>query len=121
MTSTLRRNWHVYSRRNRQVEALEAGGTKTYALQDPVDGLTEDAVRTVMQKIIDKKAVASGEEHATEILGQTAAVLLIRPFFGVWGRRLEGAFWGSKSQSKSQSKELPRIMCAAALLDLFTV
>ena len=46
---------------------LEAGGTKTYALQDPAEGLTEDAVRTVMQKMIDKKAVASGEEYATEI------------------------------------------------------
>ena len=45
----------------------DAGGTKTYSLQDPVEGLTEDAVRTVMQKMIDKKAVASGEEYATEI------------------------------------------------------
>ena len=46
---------------------MESGSTKTYTLQDPIEGLTEDAVRTVMQKMIDKKAVASGEEYATEI------------------------------------------------------
>ena len=46
---------------------LEAGGTKTYNLQDPVEGLTEAKVRSVMQKMLDKEAVASGEDHATEI------------------------------------------------------
>ena len=46
---------------------LEAGGTKTYNLQDPAEGLTEDAVRTVMQKMIDKKAISVGGEQATEI------------------------------------------------------
>ena len=46
---------------------LEAGGTKTYSLQDPVEGLTDAEVRNVMQRMIDKKVVASGEDVATEI------------------------------------------------------
>ena len=46
---------------------LEAGSTKTYTLQDPAPGLTDAAVRTVMQKMIDKKAVSVGGEQATEI------------------------------------------------------
>ncbi|MBQ7498577.1 MAG: DUF2922 domain-containing protein [Selenomonas sp.] len=46
---------------------LEAGGTKTYNLQDPAPGLTDEAVKTVMQKMIDKKAVSVGGEQATEI------------------------------------------------------
>ena len=35
--------------------------------QDPAPGLTDAAVRTVMQKMIDKKAVSVGGEQATEI------------------------------------------------------
>ncbi len=34
---------------------LEAGGTKTYTLQDPAPGLTDAAVRTVMQKMIGQE------------------------------------------------------------------
>ena len=41
--------------------------TKTYTLQDPAPGLTDAAVRTVMQKMIDKKVVSVGGEQATEI------------------------------------------------------
>ncbi len=46
---------------------LESGSTKTYTLQDPIEGLTEDAVKGAMQKMVDKKAVAVGDDHATEI------------------------------------------------------
>ena len=46
---------------------LEAGGTKTYNLQDPAPELTDAAVRTVMQNMIDKKAVSVDGVQATEI------------------------------------------------------
>ncbi len=46
---------------------METGSTKTYTLQDPAEGLTDAAVRTVMQKMIDKEAVSVSGEKATEI------------------------------------------------------
>ena len=46
---------------------METGSTKTYTLQDPAEGLTDAAVRTVMQKMIDKEAVSVSGEHAKEI------------------------------------------------------
>ena len=46
---------------------LDAGTTKTYSLQDPAEDLTEAGVKSVMQKMIDKEAVAVGDAKAVEI------------------------------------------------------
>ena len=46
---------------------LETGTSKTYSLQDPVEGLTQAQVGAVMQKMIDKEAVSVSGEKATEI------------------------------------------------------
>ena len=46
---------------------LATGTSKTYSLQDPVEGLTLAQVGAVMQKMIDKEAVSVSGEKATEI------------------------------------------------------
>ena len=46
---------------------LETGTSKTYSLQDPVEGLTQTQVNAVMHKMIDKEAVSVSGEKATEI------------------------------------------------------
>ena len=51
----------------KMVFSLEAGGSLTYSLNDPKEGLTGNEVRTVMQQMIDKGAVVSGEDVATAI------------------------------------------------------
>ena len=51
----------------KMVFTLEAGGNLTYSLNDPKEGLTQAEVKTVMQKMLDKDAVVSGEDVATAI------------------------------------------------------
>ena len=51
----------------KMVFTLEAGGSLTYSLNDPKEGLTGNEVRSVMQQMIDKGAVVSGEDVATAI------------------------------------------------------
>ncbi|MBO6291731.1 MAG: DUF2922 domain-containing protein [Selenomonas sp.] len=51
----------------KMVFTLEAGGNLTYSLNDPKEGLTQAEVKTVMQKMLDKGAVVSGEDVATAI------------------------------------------------------
>jgi hypothetical protein len=51
----------------KMVFALEAGGSITYSLNDPKEGLTQAEVKSVMQQMLDKEAVVSGEEAAAEI------------------------------------------------------
>lgn len=51
----------------KMVFTLEAGANVTYTLQEPKSGLTQDAVRAVMQQMIDKKAVLAGESFANGI------------------------------------------------------
>ena len=51
----------------KMVFTLEVGGNLTYSLNDPKEGLTQAEVKTVMQKMLDKGAVVSGEDVATAI------------------------------------------------------
>ena len=51
----------------KMVFALEAGGSVTYSLNDPKEGLTRTAVEGVMQQMLDKQAVVSGGETASAI------------------------------------------------------
>ena len=51
----------------KMVFTLEAGGNITYSLNDPKEGLTQAEVKAVMQQMIDKGAVVSGEETASAI------------------------------------------------------
>ena len=51
----------------KMVFALEAGGTLTYSLNDPKEGLTKAAVQGVMQQMVDKQAVVSAGSFATGI------------------------------------------------------
>lgn len=51
----------------KMVFTLEAGGNLTYSLNDPKEGLTQAEVKTVMQQMLDKGAVVSGEDIATAI------------------------------------------------------
>ena len=46
---------------------LDDDKTKTYGLQDPKEGLTEDQARAAMQKMIDANAIAVGEAKAVAI------------------------------------------------------
>ena len=49
------------------VFTLEAGANITYTLQNPKAGLTKEAVLEVMQQMLDKQAVISGESLANGI------------------------------------------------------
>lgn len=51
----------------KMVFTLEAGANVTYTLQDPKADLTLAGVKSVMQEMIDKKAVANGDALATGI------------------------------------------------------
>ena len=51
----------------KMVFTLEAGANITYTLQEPRADLTLGEVRSVMQQMIDKKAVSSGEALANGI------------------------------------------------------
>ncbi len=51
----------------KMVFTLEAGGSLTYSLSDPKEGLTKAAVEAVMQQMVDKQAVVSAGEFAKGI------------------------------------------------------
>ena len=51
----------------KMVFSLEAGANVTYTLQDPREDLTLDGVRQVMQQMLDKQAVVSGDSLANGI------------------------------------------------------
>ena len=51
----------------KMVFTLEAGANVTYTLQDPKEGLTMDEVRAVMQDMVTKQAILSGNNPVSGI------------------------------------------------------